>query len=987
MSSDCDRLYAFADGELDDEGAAAFRAHLIECEACAAKLPEVLEIITAFEGARHPRVRRAAVRVVPGGAPAEARRSFRWWRVLAAMIAIAAAGVVITVIAWSRRNAPPASPFARLPAVRTIPFRFAYDDPNVAKHREYSVERGPGEPEGIPLAASAELERRGDWHGLGIAMLLSGNPGQAGRHLDKLPPSPAVDVDRAVVALVERSDQGLDLALRLLERALAADPDSTAARWNRGLALERLGLPLTAAGEMETVAARNEPGWGAEARERAGRLEADAGERRKAWERANALGRELVEGKEVGWDELAGLPRGITRYYLYEAIRAAESRAAVERLLPIAERLDAAAGPLARLARSVLDRDFAVRAPLAREYRAIVLEVRTLQAAELDALAGRARSAGAIDVWMGLIGRHRAIGRYLAEYRKAAAATGDPWFEALAEQEVARQEAGEGNRLAAEQRLLAASERAGRSGMTYRKLLIDVDLANLYRGMGRYPDAEALALRTQREAEVAGEWNIETDALNVLAETTRFRYSFPRARAYLREVLARELLGGDDADRVCLWKRQVHQSLASVAMLGLDAATARRELAAAPSCDRPITTLAASTAADLYRFGGNEKEAARLREQLAELRSTGTLDEATQAFVDEVEGRLVVEIDRAAGRALLRSAIDRAGALADGGRPVSDAARKARAFSFSVLALDSGRAGEWGEVFGILAEELRTEAPDRCAVGVAVEDERSIVVIRDAAGTPAGTYSNRHTTPDVDAAALVPRDLVERLSGCEQVSVLARPPVLGMARLLPPGMAWAYRVGGAPEAGTGRAGRRLIIADAQPPATSKLPPLAPFVDEGTGAQVLRGPAATPRGVLAAMREASMIEFHVHGFIDRGLSDASYLALSPDEKGWYALTAADLAGTRLEGSPVVILAACHAGRSAPFLDDARGLPLGFIRAGAVAVVAGPVAMDDRAAARFFRAVRAKLDAGVTPAVAVRDARDEQSPWTAEIVVYE
>jgi hypothetical protein len=370
-----------------------------------------------------------------------------------------------------------------------------------------------------------------------------------------------------------------------------------------------------------------------------------------------------------------------------------------------------------------------------------------------------------------------------------------------------------------------------------------------------------------------------------------------------------------------------------------------------------------------------------LRQALAELRSAGGLDEAGQALVDHIEGKLLVELDRQAGRALLRSAIDRATAVGN------EAARKVRAYSFSVLALDSGRAGQAEEALALLAEELGVPAPDRCAVGVAVEDERSIVVVAGPGGKTASRFDDRRTSPDIDAGSLVPRDLLAELAGCERVSVLARPPVLGLPHLLPGGIAWSYRVGGRPDARLSRADRRLIVADARPPAESRLPPLAAFVDDVAGARVLRGAAATPGEVLGAMREASAIEIHAHGFIDRGLTDASYLALSPDATGRYALTAADLAGARLEGTPIVILAACHAGRAAPFLDDALGLPLGFIRAGASSVIASPVAMDDRSATAFFRAVRLAIDGGASPATAVRDARNEQSPWTGEVVVYD
>jgi CHAT domain-containing protein len=141
-----------------------------------------------------------------------------------------------------------------------------------------------------------------------------------------------------------------------------------------------------------------------------------------------------------------------------------------------------------------------------------------------------------------------------------------------------------------------------------------------------------------------------------------------------------------------------------------------------------------------------------------------------------------------------------------------------------------------------------------------------------------------------------------------------------------------------------------------------------------------------------MRDASVIELHTHGFVDRGLSDASYLALSPDGEGRYALTAADVEASQLRGAPLVILAACHAAASAPFPDEGVGLPLAFVRAGARAVVASPAAVDDASAGSFFAAVRARIVGGASPPAAVRDERTRRlgsttSDWTSDVIVYE
>ena len=58
-----------------------------------------------------------------------------------------------------------------------------------------------------------------------------------------------------------------------------------------------------------------------------------------------------------------------------------------------------------------------------------------------------------------------------------------------------------------------------------------------------------------------------------------------------------------------------------------------------------------------------------------------------------------------------------------------------------------------------------------------------------------------------------------------------------------------------------------------------------------------------------------------------------LVLSPGSDGTWALTARSLAHERLPGRPIVILGACHAAETAPYLHEAWGLPLAFLRAGA------------------------------------------------------
>jgi CHAT domain-containing protein len=183
-----------------------------------------------------------------------------------------------------------------------------------------------------------------------------------------------------------------------------------------------------------------------------------------------------------------------------------------------------------------------------------------------------------------------------------------------------------------------------------------------------------------------------------------------------------------------------------------------------------------------------------------------------------------------------------------------------------------------------------------------------------------------------------------------------------------------------------------VVADAQPPATLGLPRLAPWRDAGDLPRpaLLSGAEATPARVRGAMPAAAEIEFHVHGMVDLGVSDASFLALTPGPDGRHALTAGEIRATELRAAPLVILGACHAGQVAPYLHEAWSLPVAFLEAGARAVIASPAPVQDREAGPFFAAVRAKIRAGASPATAVRDERvrlGADADWAASVLVFE
>ncbi|HEX8114763.1 MAG TPA: CHAT domain-containing protein, partial [Kofleriaceae bacterium] len=273
----------------------------------------------------------------------------------------------------------------------------------------------------------------------------------------------------------------------------------------------------------------------------------------------------------------------------------------------------------------------------------------------------------------------------------------------------------------------------------------------------------------------------------------------------------------------------------------------------------------------------------------------------------------------------------------------------------------------------------------------------SVVTVRDAGGTSQGAFDASHVGPAIDAARLVPPSLRAALRGCSEVEVLARPPVQGLPQLLADDVAWSYRVdrdrrptapGSAPARAT-----RLVIANTEPPASLGVPRLLPWQSSEAPDVRLEGAAATPSRALAEFTDATFIEVHSHGVADTTGADAAFLMLSPEPDGRYALTAAEIRQHPLRGRPIVILAACHAATTATYRHEAWSLPAAFVAAGARAVIASTDVIDDAAAGAFFDDMRARIEHGASPAVALRDVRvtwlasHPGATWVHSLMVFE
>ncbi|RKG74247.1 CHAT domain-containing protein [Corallococcus exercitus] len=861
-------------------------------------------------------------------------------------------------------------------------------------HRPYVPLRGgTPTPALVPLRELARMEDRQDWRGIASAFLLAGDARQALSYLDNVPASPDVDSDRAVALALDHagaSEQtSLDEALAVLEDVLRKQPDHPQALWNHALVLRNLGLPLLAAEAFDAVAKLGEPGWSAEARDRAGLLREETRARGRAWRQAFAATQDLMADPNAPLPlEEAGRFPGIVRLAFYDAVRAAPSKDAALRMLPLAEALDRAYGGgtvLHETVTRVAARDFQKRGPLARDYALFVRGKTPFPPAFLETL----RHSGEDDLYVGAVGYELNAGRPVdvTAFARAADGLGDPWFHLIAERERANQEVRDGQWWKAETRVLEALRSCQQARLDYRCADLHAWLAEMYVGeLHRPAEAHEHALRGWELAKRLGERDWERRFLQELAQVARFHHVAPTASAYFRESLARE---PDNRTQ----SGYVHRNLATLAWMDFRVEEARQHLEKSMESDLPLGLNGAGVIADLARFGPMPGAADALSRALSELRQ-GQPRPGERVLLDAIQGEFELERDPAAGRALLESALTQAEQWPDDVN-----ARRARARASVALISDAGRTGAFVEALTLAGRQLQVrEVPERCVLAVSVQHERTVAVARGPSGAVLGDFTQTRTAPlGQDASGLVPPSVREALRGCEQVQVLAPPPVNGLPRLLPPDFAWSYRVGHAtvdppPPVDSGT---HLVVSNVEtPPALglARLPPMSPPPGEDARRVMLEGARATPSRVLEAMRTATEVELHTHGVFSPEQSDASLLMLAPEGDGRYALTARQVREHGLTGAPLVFLAACGAARTAPFPHESFSLPVAFLDAGARAVLAATVDIPDTAG-RFFNDVRERIHAGAVPAVALRDERQawlQASPgdrWVHDVLLFQ
>lgn len=962
----CDTVYLFLEEALEPAAAERFRAHLLRCDTCTERIQGAWVVADAMT---------PVVRGAPSGVLGDvywlvvrarlwlrdAAASARAWRPAAAVAAAVAAGALAAAVAVFESHPWLAATASVDPAVYApFPFRVAearLSTPEADVHRPYepparktTLGSGGAAAAPIPLAELSKLEQRGDVLALAAAFLQWAKPKDALERLDdtsspKVAPDPArVESDRAAIHLylgeshrmLGESDQAMmaaDEALKAADNALFLRPDLVQAQWNRALALRALGAWALAARMFQEIAGRHEPGWSDEAGHKAADLQGGMARRHGVFQDEEDACRRMGEGGEPIPPAIAAAAPGHARACLQEVLRAPPSPERALALLPLA--------------------------------------------VQLDALDG---------------------GTWLSDAIRRGAkspAAGSPWDALLAEETAAAGEAAAGKiagsvaRMTGALHAFCAPHAPPARPSDLRCVVLQRQLAHVMSTLQNRPvEARAQALAAMEQAKQIGAWDEEKRLLQDMAQIARLSSSVWLVRGYLEEVLEREAPSCDVQDFV-------HGQLAVTYQNALDHQRARREVEVARRCVSPTPRLTLLfVEADLARiYRPKPEEVTAFQQRLAALRASRR-EPGTRLMADHIEGRYLLEVEPAAGELLLRHTIRDADGLAENAD-----AFKARTYSYTSLLLDAGKRERFAGALDLFAEEMKLpRAPERCVLGVTAEDERALAVVRDVSGQVRGWYDESRKARLKDASGLVPPALVQALRGCRGVDVIARTPLQGMPGLLPADIPWGYLAGVARSAGPGPAAeKRVVVTAARPPKALELEPLSPYeVNAISGApapEVLQGADATPARVLDAMAQATEVRIHGHGVTDRAVSDAPFIALSPDGEGQAALTAGEVRNARLMGRPVVVLIACQTSRDAPYLDEALSLPVAFVNAGARAVFAAASKIPNDEAPRFFEPLLGRLQTGQPPAEALMEAKEawkangERSRWVEDVMLFQ
>ncbi|MGV3619477.1 MAG: CHAT domain-containing protein, partial [Archangium sp.] len=786
-----------------------------------------------------------------------------------------------------------------------------------------------------------------------------------------------------------------DDALELAQDALELEPKNPRALWNKAVAARALGFDAVAAKVFGEIAALGEPGWSTEAAAQHKALEAKWKHTLEMHQRAlDAAAVMALDGTPMP-DELVRAAPGPARVYLSYALRLAKDAAAVQALMPVAVTIDSLSGGDGAQAsvRRAATADFNARAKWRPELRGFFVDFfRSLAewsiAPDIDederglgegtpAFITRVVKQQKNEDLVLVLLLAMETSEHFEAFTRAVEGTQDVWFSASLELERGKRELAEGRASEAERLWLEVA----RAAPAYRRMQAKERLAMLYADEHRAAEAQREASEALLIAREQGDVAVQLRLLWTLGNAARFRNLAALSNAALEE---RSLWQPS-----CEARRYLGESSATMDVAMLEPKRARTALELAASCGDPLSIVGAFSFADVMRLDPREGDAAKLTAMLAPLRTDA--DEAQRVFVDHIEGRALLDVDRAKGEALLRQSIAAAKKL--GG--VDSMTAKVQAYGYGLLRSDAAHRDDFPALLTLTAEELGRPIPDGCVLVVEVQDDRVAVAGRDRLGAITGAYqrvplTRRHRQGlEAEEISRVVSPVAERAGeGCELL-VYAGYPLHGRGAWLPDELAWSYATG-LPKRETLQ-GRTVVVSDVQTPPELGLKPLGswsagvPVDDRITGAQ------ATPERVLSALGDAAFVEFDVHGQVNTGSEDTAALMLANGAHG-HSLTAAAVSRAKLNKHPVVLLGACRAATAAPYMHEAWSLPRAFAQAGARSIIAAPVDLPDGEARRFFGPLTERLLRGESPASALRDERvkwlaADAAPWVRQVLVFE
>lgn len=992
MRPECEKLAAFSEGQLSAEEREAFYPHLLGCERCRRALEQDIAIDLA--AVVDPPGLLARIRGAQAAIGSSSKR-----RIAIALVPTMAAAAILLAVNWPahRGSAGEAELAAALQTVTKRPFEgaLAHPLPAAQAYKEHDVSLGerdipsdrsfsaesprnnnpvarPSKPSSLDDIAFA-LKMKGDLHGSGIAFLFAHDPQRAANVLKEAEQTTEVINDRAVAALAAKD---WEAALSLADEALRRNPDLWQARWNRGLALHGLGLQFAAGRAFEGARALATGAWSREADARASRN--DGIHRRNRWLDAQdkVIGMAFRGSPPVD-EALADVYPGLVRRFVYAAVRSADSPARVRAFEPLARKLSSPGDDhLRHYLTRVESEDFAVRKPLADEYRELASQP-ALPAARVASLIAAARKAGQLDIELGAIALAAPATLDAPELERLAASEEDPWNRFLVLKKRAEIAQAHDDPLGAEGILLAALDECDRSRANYRCAELRHTLAGIKARLHQPAEADAHAVEGLKYTRRSGEWGIERSFLADRASAARFNDKTSLARAFIDEMLAEQA----SPDAVALL--YAHVESAHLALEENRPELAHHHLTRVPRSDKaepPISALEAWS--DLAHWDGfiSDDERSLVRKDLESLRNRASAENANRIAADVLEGRMLIHRDdRGHGKALLERAIE----SADAHEKMTVTLRKYRAGAYSGLIQHAARERRFDDALSLLGRELGVTPPPACAFGIASDYDELTLLARDRNGVTRGEHQAIDDRALSDSPRL-PESLVAALRDCATIDVIARPPFQGRA-LLDPRWAWRFLVK-RPEAGIAAAPKPpgqslLLVTNPEPPDWLHLPELQPWsappTKDGVRVEILEGISATPQRVIEKMIDATEIEINAHGKLDLAVSDVSHIALTPDpkdpERGAYALTAGVIREQRFRRAPLVILANCSSATPSLRYHEQWSLPMAFIAAGARAVIASPTPLLQKESEEFFAYVRERWLDGVPPSIALRDAR--------------